>query len=92
MNKFVIAALLTLSVTGIAEAKTKRTTTPVPPTRPTEFNTTDPTMYGAVVKDGQIVVKAPVGSNVQVDVDGGQVDISTDTGDRGLLGLGVLGL
>lgn len=54
-------------------------TVPVPPKRPPApiFNT-DPNVYGAYVKDGQVFVRAPVGSDVQVDVDGTDVDVSVN--------------
>lgn len=71
MNKFVIATALVM-LAGSAEAKTK--TVPTPPTRPAELNGPI-TAAGAIVGENGVVVKAPPGSNVQVDVDGQDVDI-----------------
>lgn len=55
---------------------------PVPPKRPAEFSApifnTDPNVYGAVVKNGQVVIRAPLGSDVQVDVDGNSFTVDVD--------------
>lgn len=86
MNKFFIATALVMSLTVSAFANTKNTTPLVP---------------GAVVTQQGVKVQAPPGSDVQVDVDGSDVDISILGPDsnrglfgrrHGLLGLGVLGL
>ena len=46
---------------------------PLPPTRPAEITGT-----GALVTPQGVIVKAPVGSNVTVDVDGKDVDVTVD--------------
>ena len=73
MNKFFIATAIVVTLTGSALAH-KRPTTP-------------PNGTGALVTEKGVTVKAPVGSNVEVDV-----DVTVDGPDRGLLGVGVLGL
>lgn len=76
MNKFFIATAIVVALTGSALAH-KRPTTPTNGT-------------GALVTEKGVTVKAPVGSDV--DVDGRDVDVTVDGPDRGLLGVGVLGL
>lgn len=78
MNKFFIATAIVVALTGSALAHKRPTTT------------TNGT--GALVTEKGVTVKAPVGSDVQVDVDGRDVDVTVDGPDRGLIGLGVLGL
>lgn len=83
MNKFVVSFAVVAGLTGSSFAKT----VPVPPKRPASltapapiFNT-DPNVYGAVVKDGQVIVRAPLGSDVQVDVDGKDLDVQVTKPD-----------
>lgn len=84
MNKIIVTVIATL-VVGSAMAKP----TPIPPQRPFPRTTvpaptfnTDPNVYGAVVKDGQVVVRAPLGSDVQVDVDGNSFTVDVDRGKK----------
>lgn len=77
MNKFVF--VVAMLAAGSAFART-----PVPPKRPAEltapapiFNT-DPNVYGAIVKDGQVLVRAPLGTDMQVDVDGNTFSVDVD--------------
>lgn len=57
---------------------------PLPPKRPAELNApapvfnTDPNVYGAIVKNGQVMIRAPLGSDVQVDVDGNSFTVDVD--------------
>lgn len=88
MNKFFLVTTIVMTLTGSAFAHNK---TPVVPAAPL--------VPGAVVTPQGVKVQAPPGSDVQVDVDGADVDISIVGpnrglfgGKRGLLGLGVLGL
>ena len=48
---------------------------PLPPKRPASL-TVQPPAYGAAIQNGQVVVRAPLGSDVQVDVDGSDLDVS----------------
>lgn len=87
MNKFFLVTTIVMTLTGSAFAHNK---TPV---------VAAPLVPGAVVTPQGVKVQAPPGSDVQVDVDGADVDISIVGpnrglfgGKRGLLGLGVLGL
>lgn len=89
MNKFFIATAFVMTLTGSALAHSKAVA-PIPAT---------PLVPGAVVTPQGVKVQAPPGSDVQVDVNGADVDISIVGpdrglfgGKRGLLGLGVLGL
>lgn len=89
MNKFFVATAFVMALTGSALAHNK---TPA-------VTSSAPLVPGAVVTPQGVKVQAPPGSDVQVDVDGADVDISIVGpnrglfgGKRGLLGLGVLGL
>lgn len=73
MNKFVLATAFVFALTGSALAH-KRVATPAP------------VVPGAVVTPQGVIVKAPLGSDVQVDVDGKDVDI-TVTGPDSNTGL-----
>jgi len=80
MNKMIFVATMIFAVPAFAK------TVPVPPKRPAEltapapiFNT-DPNMYGAVVKDGQVIIRAPLGSDTQVDVDGNSFQVDVNNG------------
>jgi hypothetical protein len=75
--KYIVTAIALVMATS-AFGKT----VPLPPTRPpAPVFITDPNVYGAYVKDGQVFVRAPVGTDVQVDVDGTNVDVTVDKGD-----------
>jgi hypothetical protein len=84
MNRFFVAFAVVAALTGSAFAKN----TPVPPNRPASISApapifnTDPNVYGAVVKDGQVIVRAPLGSDVQVDVDGRDLDVTVTGKDK----------
>lgn len=87
MNKFFLVATIVMSLTGSAFAHNKAVV-PAAPLVP-----------GAVVTQQGVKVQAPPGSDVQVDVDGTDVDISIVGPNHGLfgrkhglLGLGFLGL
>lgn len=64
MNKFILATALVFALTGSALAHKKAVVTDVP------------LVPGAVVTPQGVKVQAPVGSDVQVDVDGKDVDIT----------------
>ena len=73
MKNIVAVLAIVMSTTAFAKS------VPTPPVRPTEFNT--PNSTGALVTPNGVIVKAPVGSNVTVDVDGNNVDVTVDKGD-----------
>lgn len=82
MNKIVFAVAMLFATSAFASSHTA--CVPLPPKRPANlgvpaptFNT-DPNVYGAIVKDGKVLVKAPLGSDVQVDVDGTDLDVSVE--------------
>jgi len=83
MNKFVFVVAMLFAGSAYASNHNKACV-PLPPKRPVNIGvpaptfTNDPTVYGAVVKDGQVVVKAPVGSDIQVGVDGKDINLSVD--------------
>lgn len=86
MNKFFITTAFVMALTGSALAHNKA-------------GTNVPLVPGAIVTQQGVKVQAPPGSDVQVDVDGQDVDITITGqnrglfgGRRGLLGLGILGL
>jgi hypothetical protein len=66
MNKFLITVVLLSVMTAPAMAKARIASNP---TLPFYAST------GAVVKDGKVYVTAPYGSDVQVDVDGSDLDV-----------------
>lgn len=74
MNKFMIAVAFVL-VASTAHAHTNACKVPLPPHRPT-VAVVPP--VGAVIKDGMVVVRAPVGSDMMVDVDGNDIDVSIE--------------
>lgn len=55
---------------------------PLPPRRPANLGVTTPPPVGAVVQNGMLTVRAPVGSDVQVDVDGTDMDVSISGGNK----------
>ena len=70
-------SLVIVSVMLATSAFASSKNVPVPPKRPAAPTfITDPNVYGAYVKDGQVYIRAPVGSDTQVDVDGTNVDVS----------------
>lgn len=86
MNKIVFVVAMMFA--GSAMASSHNACVPLPPKRPANLGTpapvfnTDPNMYGAIVKNGQVIVKAPLGSDVQVDVDGKDLDVSVEGKDK----------
>lgn len=74
MNKFFLTTAIVFGLTGVAYAKASNAPAPI-------FNT-DPNVYGAVVKDGQVIVRAPLGSDVQIDVDGTDLDVTVTGKDK----------
>jgi hypothetical protein len=73
MNKFLVTAAVLAVMTVPAMAhKAKIASTPTTP----YFVGT-----GAVVKDGKVYVTAPYGSDVQVDVDGTDLDVTVTKPD-----------
>lgn len=76
MNKFMIAVAFALVATA-ANAHTNACKVPLPPHRPTIATPAVPPV-GAVVKDGMVVARAPVGSDMIVDVDGNDIDVSIE--------------
>lgn len=77
MNKFMIA-LVFAGISGSAIAAD----VPTPPRRPANLGVTTPPPVGAVVQNGMLTVRAPVGSDMQVDVDGTDIDVSISGGGK----------
>jgi len=48
---------------------------PLPPKRSANLSV-QPPAYGAAIQNGQVVVRAPLGADMQVDVDGADLDIT----------------
>lgn len=87
MNKVLLTVSFVFGMTASAMAHThshphKHTTVPLPPTRPANLTPPVITSTGAIVAPTGVTVKAPKGSDVQVDVDGKDVDISVDGNGR----------
>ena len=74
MNKMFLATVFALGLVGSAFAAD----VPTPPRRPANLGVTTPPPVGAVIKDGMVVVRAPVGSDMIVDVDGTDIDVSIE--------------
>jgi len=83
MNKIIFVVAMMFAGSAFAADKA----VPLPPKRPANlgaaplFNT-DPNIYGAVVQNGQVVVRAPLGSDVQIDVDGRDLEVSVEGKDK----------
>lgn len=94
MSKGFLIASIILALTGSASALTthdethKGKTVAVPGAQKSKGVFAP----AAQVTPHGVVVTAPPGADVETDVDGGEVDISITPRDRGLLGVGVLGL
>jgi hypothetical protein len=80
MNKVFLAAAIIFGLTGSAFADHKASH---------KSKTFTP---GAVVTSKGIAVTAPTGADVDVDVDGNDIEIDVSPKTRGLLGVGFLGL
>lgn len=86
MNKiFAIAFASTLIAASAAEARTDACKVPLPPRRPTiGVPAPAPPPVGAIVTDGMVTARAPVGTDMIVDVDGDDIDVSIEgTAKRG---------
>lgn len=69
MNKFVFIVGMVFASSAFAAD------VPLPPKRSANL-TVQPPAYGAAIQNGQVVVRAPLGSDMQVDVDGADLDIT----------------
>ena len=76
MNKimFFVAAM------ALAATSVQARTVPTPPVRPADFTATNG--VGALVTPSGVIVKAPLGSNVSVDVDGKDVEIEVEDAEK----------
>ena len=96
MNKVFLAAVITFGLVGSAVALTTHDETHHGKTVAVPGAQKSKGVFApaAQVTPHGVVVTAPPGSDVETDVDGGDVDISVTPRDRsrGLLGIGFLGL
>jgi len=94
MNKVFLAAALTLGLTGSALALTTHDETHNGKTVavPGAQHSRGVFAPAAQVTPHGVVATAPVGSDVDVDVDGNDIEIDVSPKSRGLLGVGFLGL
>jgi hypothetical protein len=94
MNKFFLTAALVLGLTGSAMALTTHDETHNGKTVavPGAQHSRGVFAPAAQVTPHGVVATAPVGSDVDVDVDGNDIEIDVSPKSRGLLGVGFLGL
>lgn len=94
MNKVFLTAALVLGLTGSAMALTTQDETHNGKTVavPGAQHSKGVFAPAAQVTPHGMVVTAPPGADVDVDNDGGDIEIDIAKRDRGVLGLGVLGL
>jgi len=94
MNKFFLTAALVLGLTGSAMALTTHDETHNGRTVavPGAQHSRGVFAPAAQVTPHGVVATAPVGSDVDVDVDGNDIEIDVSPKSRGLLGVGFLGL
>lgn len=94
MNKFFLTSAIVLSLTGSAMALTTHDETHNGKTVavPGAQHSRGVFAPAAQVTPHGVVATAPVGSDVDVDVDGNDIEIDVSPKTRGLLGVGFLGL
>lgn len=94
MNKFFITAVAIFGLTGSAMALTTHDETHNGHTVavPGAQHSRGVFAPAAQVTPHGVVATAPVGSDVDVDVDGNDIEIDVSPKSRGLLGVGFLGL
>ena len=94
MNKFFLTSAIALALTGSAMALTTHDETHNGKTVavPGAQHSKGVFAPAAQVTPHGVVATAPVGSDVDVDVDGNDIEIDVSPKTRGLLGVGFLGL
>ena len=94
MNKVILAAAFVLGLSGSAFALTTLDETHNGQTVAVPGATKSRGVFApaAQVTPHGVVATAPVGSDVDVDVDGNDIEIDVSPKSRGLLGVGFLGL
>lgn len=94
MNKFLISTAIVLGLSGSAMALTTQDETHNGKTVavPGAQHSKGVFAPAAQVTPHGVVATAPVGSDVDVDVDGNDIEIDVSPKTRGLLGVGFLGL
>jgi hypothetical protein len=94
MNKFFLTSAIVLALTGSAFALTTHDETHNGKTVavPGAQHSKGVFAPAAQVTPHGVVATAPVGSDVDVDVDGNDIEIDVSPKTRGLLGVGFLGL
>jgi hypothetical protein len=94
MNKFFLTSAIVLALTGSAMALTTQDETHNGKTVavPGAQHSRGVFAPAAQVTPHGVVATAPVGSDVDVDVDGNDIEIDVSPKSRGLLGVGFLGL
>jgi hypothetical protein len=94
MNKFFLTSAIVLGLTGSAMALTTHDETHNGKTVavPGAQHSRGVFAPAAQVTPHGVVATAPVGSDVDVDVDGNDIEIDVSPKSRGLLGVGFLGL
>jgi hypothetical protein len=94
MNKFFLTSAIVLALTGSAMALTTHDETHNGKTVAVPGAQKSKGVFApaAQVTPHGVVATAPVGSDVDVDVDGNDIEIDVSPKTRGLLGVGFLGL
>lgn len=94
MNKFFLTSAIVLALTGSAMALTTQDETHNGKTVavPGAQKSRGVFAPAAQVTPHGVVATAPVGSDVDVDVDGNDIEIDVSPKSRGVLGVGFLGL
>jgi hypothetical protein len=94
MNKFFLTSVIVLALTGSAMALTTHDETHNGKTVAVPGAQKSKGVFApaAQVTPHGVVATAPVGSDVDVDVDGNDIEIDVSPKTRGLLGVGFLGL
>jgi len=94
MNKFFLTSIIVLGLTGSSMALTTQDETHNGKTVavPGAQKSRGVFAPAAQVTPHGVVATAPVGSDVDVDVDGNDIEIDVSPKTRGLLGVGFLGL
>jgi hypothetical protein len=94
MNKFFLTSVIVLTLTGSAMALTTHDETHNGKTVAVPGAQKSKGVFApaAQVTPHGVVATAPVGSDVDVDVDGNDIEIDVSPKTRGLLGVGFLGL
>ena len=94
MNKFFLTSAIVLGLTGSAMALTTHDETHNGRTVavPGAQHSRGVFAPAAQVTPHGVVATAPIGSDVDVDVDGNDIEIDVSPKSRGLLGVGFLGL